>query len=30
MLPASIIGDPAALEAWIDRAIANARTRPPK
>jgi len=29
-LPASIIGDPATLEAWIDRAIANARTRPPK
>jgi hypothetical protein len=29
-LPGSIVGDPAALDAWIARAIAHARTLAPK
>lgn len=29
-LPASIVADPAALDAWIARAIANVRTLAPK
>ena len=29
-LPDSIVGDPAALDAWIARAIAHARTLAPK
>jgi TfoX/Sxy family transcriptional regulator of competence genes len=29
-LPASIIGDPAALDAWIARAISNVRSLAPK
>ncbi len=30
VLPEAIAGDPAALDGWVDRAVAFARTLPPK
>jgi len=30
VLPPAIVGDPAALDGWVDRAIAFVRTLPPK
>ena len=30
VLPAAMVADPAALDAWVDRAIAHVRTLPPK
>jgi TfoX/Sxy family transcriptional regulator of competence genes len=30
VLPAAVVADPAAVEAWVDRAIAHVRTLPPK
>ena len=30
VLPAAILGDPAALDGWVDRAVAFVRTLPPK
>ncbi len=30
VLPADVVADPTALDAWVDRAIAHVRTLPPK
>jgi TfoX/Sxy family transcriptional regulator of competence genes len=30
VLPAVLVADPSALDAWVDRAIAHVRTLPPK
>jgi hypothetical protein len=30
VLPAAVAADPAALDTWVDRAIAHVRTLPPK
>ncbi len=30
VVPAALVADPTALDAWVDRAIAHVRTLPPK